>query len=60
MITGVSVILPCYPFKVYKVLVEEAERLLFEMGLDIETYIVMSLKAVVREGRIPFDYKEQE
>ena len=36
-------------------LLRDATKVLDEIGLDAETYVVMGLKAVVREGRIPFE-----
>jgi hypothetical protein len=38
-------------------LLRDATLVLDEMGLDVETYMVMCLKAVVREGRIPFEVR---
>lgn len=34
---------------------EQAEKMLDEMGINMTTYITSSLKALVRERRIPFD-----
>jgi len=34
---------------------EQAELMLDDMGLNMTSYIVSSLKALVREKRIPFD-----
>ena len=34
---------------------EQAERMLDEIGINMTTYIVSSLKALVRERRIPFN-----
>ena len=34
---------------------EQAERMLDDIGINMTTYIVASLKALVREKRIPFD-----
>lgn len=34
---------------------EQAEKMLDEMGINMTTYIVSSLKALVRERRIPFN-----
>jgi DNA-damage-inducible protein J len=39
---------------------EQAEKMLEEMGMNMTTYIVSSLKALVRERRIPFDMVTQE
>jgi len=38
-------------------LLRDATKVLDEIGLDVETYVVMGLKAVVREGRIPFEVR---
>ena len=34
---------------------EQAERMLDDMGINMTTYIVSSLKALVREKKIPFE-----
>ena len=34
---------------------EQAETMLEDMGLNMTTYIVSSLKALVRERKIPFE-----
>ena len=34
---------------------EQAERMLDEMGINMTTYIASSLKALVRERRVPFN-----
>ena len=34
---------------------EQAERMLDDMGINMTTYISASLKALVRERRVPFD-----
>jgi DNA-damage-inducible protein J len=34
---------------------EQAEVMLEDMGINMTTYIVSSLKALIREGKIPFD-----
>jgi DNA-damage-inducible protein J len=39
---------------------EQAEKMLAEMGINMTTYIASSLKALVRERRIPFDMVTQE
>ncbi|GHU60289.1 hypothetical protein AGMMS49975_29200 [Clostridia bacterium] len=39
---------------------EQAEVMLDEMGVNMTTYIVSSLKALVREKKIPFDMVTQE
>ena len=39
---------------------EQAERMLAEMGINMTTYIASSLKALVRERRIPFDMVTEE
>jgi|GEM_PF-2162374 len=41
--------------EVDKKLLLDATIILDEIGLDVETYVVMGLKAVVRESRIPFE-----
>ena len=38
----------------------EAEKMLEEMGLNMTTYFVSSLKALIRERRIPFDMATQD
>ena len=37
---------------------EQAERVLRDMGMNISSYIVSSINALVTEGRIPFDHTE--
>jgi len=39
---------------------EQAERMLDEMGINMTTFFNSSLKALVRERRIPFDMVTQE
>jgi addiction module RelB/DinJ family antitoxin len=39
---------------------ELAEKMLAEMGINMTTYIASSLKALVRERRIPFDMVTEE
>ena len=39
---------------------EQAEKMLAEMGINMTTYISSSLKALVRERRIPFDMVTEE
>ncbi|MDR1069849.1 MAG: type II toxin-antitoxin system RelB/DinJ family antitoxin [Gracilibacteraceae bacterium] len=39
---------------------ERAEKMLDEMGLNMTTYIASSLKALVRERRIPFAMVTEE
>jgi DNA-damage-inducible protein J len=39
---------------------EQAEKMLAEMGINMTTYIVSSLKALVRERRIPFAMVTEE
>jgi addiction module RelB/DinJ family antitoxin len=39
---------------------EQAEKMLAEMGINMTTYIASSLKALVRERRIPFDMVTEE
>ena len=39
---------------------EQAERMLAEMGINMTTYIASSLKALVRERRIPFEMVTRE
>ena len=34
---------------------EQAERMLDDMGINMTTYIVSSLKALIREKKIPFE-----
>jgi DNA-damage-inducible protein J len=34
---------------------EQAEKMLDDMGMNMTTYIVSSLKALVRERKVPFD-----
>ncbi len=38
----------------------QAERMLEEMGMNMTTYLASSLKALVREKRVPFDMVTQE
>ena len=39
---------------------EQAERMLDEIGMNMTTYIVISLKALVREKKIPFELVTSE
>ena len=39
---------------------EQAERMLDEMGINMTTYIVSSLKALVRERKVPFAMVTEE
>ena len=39
---------------------EQAERMLDEMGINMTTYITSSLKALVRERRVPFAMVTEE
>jgi addiction module RelB/DinJ family antitoxin len=39
---------------------EQAEKMLDEMGINMTTYIASSLKALVRERRIPFAMVTEE
>ena len=39
---------------------ELAEKMLDEMGINMTTYLVSSLKALIRERRVPFDMVTQE
>jgi DNA-damage-inducible protein J len=39
---------------------EQAEQMLVDMGLNMTTYIASSLKALVREKKIPFAMVTQE
>jgi DNA-damage-inducible protein J len=39
---------------------EQAEKMLDEMGINMTTYVVSSLKALVRERRIPFAMVTEE
>jgi DNA-damage-inducible protein J len=39
---------------------DQAEKMLDEMGINMTTYIVSSLKALVRERRIPFAMVTEE
>jgi addiction module RelB/DinJ family antitoxin len=39
---------------------EHAEKMLEEMGINMTTYLTSSLKALVRERKIPFDMVTQE
>ena len=41
--------------RVERTVKEQAERMLDDMGINMTTYIVSSLKALVREKKIPFD-----
>jgi DNA-damage-inducible protein J len=41
--------------RVEDIVKEQAETMLEDMGLNMTTYIVSSLKALVRERRIPFE-----
>jgi addiction module RelB/DinJ family antitoxin len=47
-------------FRVDGVTKEQAERMLDEIGMNMTTYLASSLKALVREKRIPFDMVTQE
>jgi addiction module RelB/DinJ family antitoxin len=39
---------------------EQAEKMLAEMGLSMTTYLASSLKALVRERKVPFDMVTEE
>ena len=38
----------------------QAEAILEEIGLNMTTYVLSSLKALVREGKIPFELSTKE
>ena len=39
---------------------EQAEKMLNDLGINMTSYIISSLKALVREKRIPFEMAAQE
>ena len=39
---------------------EQAERMLNEMGINMTTYLSSSIKALIRERKIPFDLVTEE
>ena len=38
----------------------QAEAILEEIGLNMTTYVLSSLKALVREGKVPFELSTKE
>jgi addiction module RelB/DinJ family antitoxin len=47
-------------FRVDGITKERAEKMLDEMGINMTVYLASSLKALVRERRVPFDMVTQE
>ena len=41
--------------RVEQIVKEQADKMLSDMGINMTTYIVSSLKALVREKKIPFE-----
>jgi addiction module RelB/DinJ family antitoxin len=60
MLTNKTLADKAITFRVDGITKEQAEKMLDEMGMNMTAYLASSLKALVRERRVPFDMVTQE